>query len=67
MEIIKLYTVYKLEERMTYNDFTYWRETEIKLKEEKEISVNLGWWKYNQIKNLFNTEKRTHGLKKNQN
>lgn len=61
-EIIKTYTDFKMEERLTYKDLTYWKENKIKLKEEKEISVNLGWWRYVQIKSLFNLDKRMFGF-----
>lgn len=33
------------------------------MKEEKDIPVNLGWWRYNQIKDLFSTDKSRYGFK----
>lgn len=64
MEVMKLHTEYRTEEKLTYKDLTYWREHEIKIKEEKDIPVKLGWWHYNQIKDLFNADKRMHRFKK---
>lgn len=58
IEIIKLHTEYRHDEKLTYKELTYWKETEIKLKEEK------GWWRYSQIKYLFYTDKRTYGFRK---
>lgn len=64
MEIIKLHTDYRPEEKLTYKDLIYWTGTEIKLKEEENISVKIGWWRYNQIKDLFCMDKRTYGFRK---
>lgn len=55
MEIIKLHSEYNIEERLTYGDLIYWKDKEVKLKEEKEIFPKLGWWRYSQIRNLILT------------
>lgn len=43
MEIIKTHSEYNIEEKLTYKDLTTWRDNEVKLKEEEEIPIKLGW------------------------
>lgn len=44
MEVLKQQIEYREEERLTYKELIYWQENDIKIKEEKEIPIQLGWW-----------------------
>lgn len=67
LEVIRSPTEYRPEQKLTYKELTYREDNEVKLKELKDISVDIWWWRYNQIKNLFNTDKRNFGFKKDNN
>lgn len=67
IEIIKLHSEYSSDEKLNYDELTYWKSNEITLKEEKDIPANLRWWRYSQIKSLFEMDKRKFGFKKEQN
>lgn len=54
-----------MEERSNYKDLILWRENEVKLKQEDEILERLGWWRYNQLKDLFKSDKAKFGFRKN--
>lgn len=66
MEVIQQQSGYKIKERSMYKDLIYWQHNEVnEMKPEYEVPDKLGWWRYNQLKDLFNTDKTKYGFRKN--
>lgn len=57
MEALKHQLDYKEEEKWIYKELIHWKQDEIKFKQEQEIPGKIGWWRYNQLKDKFNTDK----------
>lgn len=64
MEALTCQLEYHEEEKWTYKELTFWQQNEIKLKPETDILGNIGWWRYNQLKDKFITDKRKLGFRK---
>lgn len=47
-----------------YFDLTKFENSEPKLKTEEELGNKINWWFYLQMKDLFNRDKKTHGIRK---